>query len=165
MSDTDKPSSTFEKLKGKVKEKAGSVLGDKALATEGRLDQSKVDLERAAAAKDAEAAVTEEQADLDRRLQENALETERLAAEQREKEAKAAVEAEQRAAESQAETEAARKEDAVKARKDQELAVAEAKAAEAARQRADAEAEAEQVETKAQAARAAADAIEDHISD
>jgi hypothetical protein len=71
-----------EKVKGKVKGVAGSVLGNEALAREGELHEAKAEHLTDAQRLDAEAAQQAEQAEVDARQRELEIEQQRLAAEE-----------------------------------------------------------------------------------
>src|SRR3954447_20513917 len=64
----------FGKLKGKAKETLGSLTNNRDLATEGQLEQDKADAAREAQRRDAEAAQTESQAEVEGALQQNLVE-------------------------------------------------------------------------------------------
>src|SRR5688572_15880094 len=82
MTDPKAPEETaggpLGKLAGKAKEAAGSVLGDEALAREGRLQQAQADADAQAAQAGAEAEQRQAEAEVDGAQVENELERERL---------------------------------------------------------------------------------------
>lgn len=159
---TDRSGGSFlDRAKGKVKEVAGSVFGNDTLAHEGRLEQEKATAADQAADQAQGADLLAEQADVEAAKQHNAVERQRVEAEQLEVARAAQVERDKAAAEQKVEAEFAGKEQAERQRQAaQEQAVANQDLA-ADRQRAADAAEVVASATEADRAVAAAEHIDD----
>jgi uncharacterized protein YjbJ (UPF0337 family) len=148
------------KLAGKAKEATGTVIGNDALAREGRLQQAQVDAQSAANAKAAEAKQRDAEASLEAEKAETALERQRLqnqvAAETRDEQ----IESDRRAAENKANADALRQHaNAESQRHAQESAAADAEKR-AEHERLMAAEEAVRLEQQARRAEAQAQAID-----
>ena len=148
------------KIAGKVKETAGSAVGNEDLAREGRLQQAQVDAEGDAEVALERASQAEAEAELEAKLKENEIERERLENEIAAREREETIERERLAAQTAAEAEARRQKETVgrKERLQERGADIAERAAEA--ERAAAAQEATRLEREARVARANADAID-----
>jgi uncharacterized protein YjbJ (UPF0337 family) len=99
MNDSNLPEETaggpLGKLAGKVKQAAGSMLGNKDLAREGRLQQAQVEAEAEAARAHAEANQRQAEAEIEAAKAENELERQRLQTEVAATEREAAIDRDQ----------------------------------------------------------------------
>jgi uncharacterized protein YjbJ (UPF0337 family) len=81
MSKQRRESGVVEKIAGKVKEKAGAVIGNEELEREGRLEQQRVDAEKEAARREERAEQAAAEADVEAEKRDIAVERRELAAE------------------------------------------------------------------------------------
>ena len=137
------------RVAGKIKEAAGSAVGNDDLAREGRLQQARVDAEREASAEAAEARQAEAEAQLEADRAQSAEERARLQTELSAAERERAAERDRRQAEQAADAQAVRESAAAEADRAHGEAAARAQ-----------EREAQRLELEAARARAAADAID-----
>jgi uncharacterized protein YjbJ (UPF0337 family) len=149
-----------DRLKGKAKEVAGSVLGDEQLQREGELHEEKADSAQEAKRRAADAAHERDEADLVARERDVQIEEQRLAAEEAADAREAAVERERADEEQRIEREhVQRKADIARDERAAETQLI-ADEQEAARVRARARREASEVENEAEQARSTAEMLD-----
>lgn len=157
-------SGLLDTVKGKVKEVAGSVLGDEDLERQGELEQDRVAKAKDAERLSAEADQRSEQVELEAAQSANAVERQRLATEAAAADREAAVERERSAAEADVERTFAAREAVLDRQADLEEAAVDRQEDAAARANAHDAAEADRVARLAEQERASAAAL-DALSD
>lgn len=150
----------FDRLKGKAKQVAGSVLNDKKLEREGALHEEKADAAQEARRRQTEAAKERDEADLVARERDLKVEEQRLAAEETAEAREAAVERERAEKKQRIERDTAeRKVDAARDERARQAQIT-ADEQEAARERAHAHREASETGNEADQARATAEVLD-----
>jgi len=166
MSDTPIPPSSgpLDKLKGKAKAVAGSVLGNDTLATEGKLEQDAAAKSDEARQQAAAAAQAEAKAEVEGAVHANAVETQRIEAERLEVERAAQIDREREMAEAQTEAVHDRRETQVEQQAELDRQAAAREANDAVGDRVSAEQDAARLEAQAKAARNAAETLDTNPS-
>lgn len=158
--ETNPATGVFDKVAGKVKQVAGTVLGNEDLKEEGRLHEVKADAESQAAAKAAEAEQREEEAEVAAKQQELVAERQRLVAEEAADAEAERIERARVAAEAKVEVEHTQREASLERQEQAQEQAVDAVEAQAVRERLTAEKEAARIERQADDARKTAEALD-----
>jgi colicin import membrane protein len=148
------------KLAGRVKQAAGSLLGDKDLAGEGRLQEAQVEAEADAADAAQRASTTHAEAELDAARAENEIERERIANEVSARQREEVIERDQAQAEAAAQAETRQRKVAADAQRRAQESAADTTERTAEQERIAAVKEAAALQREARRAEATAEAID-----